>query len=372
VYPQIQFCVPRLLASSGPLNASRHRSRPPCDRRRSGFTLVELLVVIAVIGTLVGLLLPAVQTARESARRSTCSNNVKQLGLAIHNYHDANKKFPSGGRSVIADPSPITNCNINGGTLNTSARAPWSVLILPFLDDLGRYAKFKLDISFHGMENDGNEASPSNYEEQFKPNAAFQCPSDKNNLLRSTADATRFHPNTNYFAVSGGGIKDGSGAASTYAGTSSCGTSTGSGTYRPVIYYNGIFFHMSETRMKDITDGTSKTFMVGETRYNPLRRGSTGPTQSWASGVRTHASNNFSIAGIVAAAVNGPNSSDVDPAASDVFSVFTSTFGSRHVGGCHFSMADASVQFVGNDIDLATYRSMGTIKDGLPTGSPAY
>jgi prepilin-type N-terminal cleavage/methylation domain-containing protein len=107
---------------------------------RRGFTLVELLVVIAIIGTLVGLLLPAVQAARESARRSSCSNKLKQIGIALHNHHDANGRFPAAFTSVASYPfdSPSTR------------GAPWTVRILPFLEDTQRYASFSFTSGFQG------------------------------------------------------------------------------------------------------------------------------------------------------------------------------------------------------------------------------
>src|SRR5512135_122792 len=102
-----------------------------------GFTLIELLVVIAVIGILVALLLPAVQAAREAARRMQCSNNLKQIGLALHNYHDANKKFPFGSRGG----SSWAQTGIKDGT-------NWRVSILPYLEQTALYSKLNFGGSF--------------------------------------------------------------------------------------------------------------------------------------------------------------------------------------------------------------------------------
>src|SRR5690606_40577402 len=99
----------------------------PIPRRRGGFTLIELLVVIAIIAILLALLLPAVQQAREAARRSECKNKMKQLGLALHNYHDTHMAFPPGG---ITNAN-ATNCNPTNGGEPANVGAPWTVMILP-------------------------------------------------------------------------------------------------------------------------------------------------------------------------------------------------------------------------------------------------
>jgi prepilin-type N-terminal cleavage/methylation domain-containing protein len=139
---------------------------------RSGFTLVELLVVIAIIGTLVGLLLPAVQTARESGRRSSCSNNVKQLALAIHSYHAAHDRFPPGATTDRTLTS--SNCfttRIDGATATPNdAKAPWSVRILPFLEAQDRYNAYTdVNRGFGCLFSDN--FSPTNQSKQFKPSS---------------------------------------------------------------------------------------------------------------------------------------------------------------------------------------------------------
>jgi len=103
---------------------------------RAGFTLIELLVVIAIIAILIALLLPAVQQAREAARRSTCKNKMKQLGLALHNYHETHKTFPPGSisNSTTFDPNDSSWCN----TPSAVPLAPWTVMVLPFIDEAPR------------------------------------------------------------------------------------------------------------------------------------------------------------------------------------------------------------------------------------------
>ncbi len=121
-------------------------------KSRRGFTLVELLVVIAIIGILVGLLLPAVQAAREAARRMQCSNNVKQIALACHNYESAFRVFPAGG--IVSYPASVTLTATNFCTVGSDrTQAPWSVLVLPFLEETNLYNRFDFGKRFTGSSN---------------------------------------------------------------------------------------------------------------------------------------------------------------------------------------------------------------------------
>ena len=159
------------------------------SRSLHGFTLVELLVVIAIIAILIALLLPAVQAAREAARRAHCSNNLKQIALALHNYHSSHGTFPPGAITKI----PSEECLVVGDRA-TEGGPPWTVMILPFLEESARYDAYDFSGSF---ASDWIQMAADNHPVQFVPNNKFQCPSD----INSRPDSF----NTNYFACQGGG-----------------------------------------------------------------------------------------------------------------------------------------------------------------------
>jgi len=199
------------------------------SRSRRGFTLIELLVVIAIIGVLVGLLLPAVQQAREAARRSSCSNNLKQLGVALHNYYDANKKLPR----YQYDGNPTTgesSATINGGTAWNSWRGHslWSQ-VLPFLEEQTTFDNIDFNVEY----NHGNNGTVRRTKIK-----TFVCPSD-------LAFGDRSFGGINYAGNAGSTID-------AYSGTTS---------QRP---YDGAFKRRADTTFEDITDGLSKTYMLSE------------------------------------------------------------------------------------------------------------
>ena len=320
-------------------------------RRRSAFTLVELLVVIAIIGTLVGLLLPAVQAARESARRSTCQNNLKQLGVALHNYHDARKVFPMGNRCTTSALPPMSASPGDP----TATREPWTVAILPYAENVALYSKFdfKQAFSSHVSQSQQETTLPGtnpNPAAQNTTNPLFQCPSDPE-LPASPLK-------NNYFGVMGGVTASGQGAAWTAA--------TAATPYE--IYNNGILFLNSARGIKNITDGTSKTFLVGETiyQYNTPSEKFFG----WGQGARTrldYADKCFlqNVAGTKSQINSKPQQ---DAAGLHPYAIWQTTFSSSHPGGAQFLTADGGVSFISETVNLTIYRQMGVVNDGAPVG----
>jgi prepilin-type N-terminal cleavage/methylation domain-containing protein len=311
------------------------------QQRRQGFTLIELLVVVAIIGILIGMLLPAVQKVREAANRMKCANNLKQIGIALHNYHDGMGRFPSGTNDTYKPNYSAANwCDADSDV--TSAREPWTVAILPFLEDQARYAKFNLNAQFTTTSNIVGTAQ--NNTQFLTNNRHYQCPSDPN----STPTAN----NNNYFAVQGGGT------------TPDCSTQAAT----RVFFRNGIIYFQSQTRMADVLDGTSNVFLVGETKYclTPLGR-SDGAHVSWASGGKIF-NDGFGVPLTMAATMLQPNSIAGSGATQDTLTYQSRVFGSFHVRGTNFLLADGSVQFISDNINLSTFQQLGVRNDGLPVG----
>jgi prepilin-type N-terminal cleavage/methylation domain-containing protein/prepilin-type processing-associated H-X9-DG protein len=307
-------------------------------RHQRGFTLVELLVVIAIIGVLIGLLLPAVQSAREAARRSSCTNQLKQLALALHNYANAQEKFPAGTQSannVTAYPSGWCSAY----TAN-DARASWTVMILPFLEQTALYNSASFNSRFTSSSNvPGTNGNDTLF---HQPNPSFWCPSDSN----AAEDSNR----TNYYGVQGGGA------------TPSC---ANQGNQR-VFYTDGVLIHNRPIGFHEITDGTSQVFMLGESKYclTPTGR-SDGIHTGWASGGKLDA---FGSPYVCAAAKEQINSISGSGGDRDTLNIMTRLFGSFHPGGCSFAFADGSVGFFRETISLQIYQQLAGRGDGMPVG----
>jgi prepilin-type N-terminal cleavage/methylation domain-containing protein/prepilin-type processing-associated H-X9-DG protein len=322
-------------------------------RDRRAFTLIELLVVIAIIGILIGLLLPAVQKVREAANRMKCSNNLKQLALAMHNYHSAYEVFPPGW---IISPTSFVTANgcptVGGGNPFPEAYAPWSVLILPFLEQENLYRQFKLNASFgcqHGWPGD-----PTNFALQFQQNKLYVCPTDSETSYGS-----------NYSAVTGGGAP----------GSCQCNSTDAPGYL--FMFTNGVFYANSKTRVTDITDGSSNTYLIGETKYNvspdcPASGSSWGgnpqtKSSSWASGPYWSTDWNYYPNGVASVdPINLPwgTGPDLTGGPSCYEGADSRTFGSYHTGGCNAAFADGHVQFMPNSLDVNVHRALGTSRGG--------
>jgi len=288
-------------------------------RSRKGFTLIELLVVIAIIAILIALLLPAVQQAREAARRTQCRNNLKQLGLAMHNYHDVFGLFPPGWIGVDTGVTPNV-ADANGGS-----GIGWGTMMLPYLDQAVLYNKMNFSV---------NIIAPGNAVARAAIVQPFRCPSD---LGESFWDITDMQ--------GGGGTVLATLPTSNYVGSAgsveidSCiALPSGQQCTR-----DGAFFHNSSIHIRDITDGTSNTFLAGERKTQP----SLGWFATWLGAVPGGDRPFVRILGVTD---HTPN----DPA------LHIDDFGSQHEGGAHFLFGDGRVRFLTENIDLGLYRALST------------
>ena len=308
--------------------------------RQNGFTLVELLVVIAIIAMLVTLLLPAVQSAREAARRAQCSNKVRQLVLACLNYESANGHFPAG--SVNRDMEDITKCGGGDGP----GGAPWTVRILPFAEDAALFDLFDLEAKFTSTTN--VPGVRQNHALFLEPNEAFKCPSDPVSGLETNY--------ITYFGVQGGGSEP------------AC-TSQSSNR---MFFDNGVMYVNAAVAMKRITDGTSKTWLIGETRYcdqTVSHSRSDGRRDGWCGWASSAKKGAWAMPMVLAAAVEPINAfsfREADPTVVKSLDLQTRLFGSHHQGGgAFFGSADGSVGVIADDIDVVSYYQRSVRNDAL-------
>ena len=304
---------------------------------RRGFTLIELLVVIAIIAILIALLLPAVQQAREAARRSQCKNNLKQIGLALHNYHDTHRTFPP---AYIVPTDPDNSANHGQVSASYKPGWGWAAMILPFIDQAALYNQAQI----------GEGSLILDHPDEFHTVLdAFICPSDDG----GTHDTDIWWNSR----TSGGSTFDA--AKSNYVAANDHAYPTALNSDGPT----GVFWKHSKCKIRDIIDGTSNTIMVGERRYLP-EEGAFNPSRSaavWAGCIScrdtsadSHRDWAYDIGGTGWRSINSGGSWD-----------FPQAFSSPHEGGCHFLLCDGSVRFISENIDHSVDGNSGTAPNSL-------
>jgi prepilin-type N-terminal cleavage/methylation domain-containing protein len=313
-------------------------------RRRAGFTLIELLVVIAIIAILIALLLPAVQQAREAARRTQCRNNLKQLGLAFHNYHDTHNTFPFGSIST----------NLNTKSANPASMS-WMPMILPYIDQTPLYNQLT-----PWMVAKDSAKWPSALMNTNIP--GLSCPSDPN----SPKDGSMHPPETTPGGDPGDNNNGFSGNYLTCSGNEQI-------TVANSTALSGMFFYRSRVRMRDIVDGTSNTVMVGEINLVPEQ----GGNRDWRG--RYYRSDHLSAFFTTQLPPNTTNPDFLRTCqglpASPTYAPCTGSTEpqyiyarSRHTGGIHALMGDGSGKFVSSNIDTNVWRAVGSRAGGETTG----
>jgi prepilin-type N-terminal cleavage/methylation domain-containing protein len=320
-------------------------------RKRKGFTLIELLVVIAIIAILIALLLPAVQQAREAARRSACKNNMKQIGLALHNYHDVHLTFPPGHVDYDNDPAM-------GSVDRQGPLFAWSAFILPFMEQANVYDTINFNVPIYGAVVNAGAA------QQEIPN--YRCPSDagKNieingTTMGATVTMTQILDQATINYTYNYGVRPVIDAAVGPAGTGNVIEIGRDG--------KGAGYVNSRVRIADMKDGTSNTVAVGE---RALLQG----CESFWAGVPDLPNTPSDIGQIygmggtyllnggpvTSANINAPTTSSPGPPATDCNAGFElGIFSSVHEGGAHFLMGDGAVRFINENID-----SDGTVTGG--------
>jgi prepilin-type N-terminal cleavage/methylation domain-containing protein/prepilin-type processing-associated H-X9-DG protein len=335
--------------------------------KKRGFTLIELLVVIAIIAVLIALLLPAVQQAREAARRTQCKNNLKQLGLGILNYESTFTVFPMG------------DCTRNYGS-GEIPQATVHCYLLPYIDQVNIFN----ELNFLAQIN--ASATAASLDAKVKIISAFHCPTDPNPRVSNVANANILSESTNYMQCLG--------SISTHAGVFL--TANTPSTVQPETLLHGVFFRNSSTKTRDITDGMSNTALMAEIKTGPNGTSSyqtipagdprdftvaTASSNVWSgndqlfppSDCENRATHAWAYRGLewyralmVATYYNHtltPNAPFRDCIASNLYQAHLAAR-SYHNGGVNCVLADGSIRFVSNNVDANVWRAVGTKANG--------
>jgi prepilin-type N-terminal cleavage/methylation domain-containing protein/prepilin-type processing-associated H-X9-DG protein len=308
--------------------------RSTTRRREVAFTLIELLVVIAIIGILIGLLLPAVQKVREAASRLSCGNNLKQIGLAVHNYHDTYQQLP---------PAAV------GGDGEVS----WAVVILPWIEQESLYRQWNLSLRYTYYRQPASVVGA-----QVK---VYYCPSRRSPPQLSVSGDTR---------PPWGGSPGALGDYAANGGNTTAVWDDPRYGYGVLVYADTTFgpndtvaSWRSLTAFRDVTDGLSNTLLIGEKHVLITQMGQQAAgDNSIYNGDDIH-----TIVRVAGRQTPGPIDRPLAASPRDNYRP-DERFGSYHPGGCQFVLCDGSVRMIVNTIDIETLTRLAVRNDGLPVG----
>ena len=338
--------------------------------RARGFTLIELLVVIAIIGVLIALLLPAVQSAREAARRSQCTNNMKQIGIALHNYHSINKALPP--PKIYSGSS--NRKNPGGLVLNTTG----FTMILGQLEQTAMYNAYNFS---QASSNSAWRNENVNLIGDMRVNttvtsaliSTYACPSDQDPELRTYQETT-----TNNYSMLDA-------RRSNYVFCSAWYTdydSPGEEGYRPPHRFRGIFYNDLATGFRSIRDGLSNTVMVGESKQGPNGKTSSVYGPFWGAGTHTavhgraqppeYPTAGTPYFGHINFLPNSPYRAADGSYNNDMSRQYAWAMGSYHPGGLNMLFADGSVRFIKETIAPWTWWGLNTMAGGEVVSADQY
>ena len=347
-------------------------------RRRQGFTLIELLVVIAIIAILIALLLPAVQQAREAARRTACRNNLKQIGLALHNYHDVHRMFPAGYYSYpTSNGSGPASAAIDPKTWDAAPGWGWGAMILPFLEQGNVADRFDYRLPIWAPQHVNAIATKL---------PVFLCPSasggddpflvrNETGTVHSIGGRTVRLARSHYVASHGqescwgecGAARTGIIFTNIY--TFATTTITINGDVSRVA--DGPFYRNSNTRIRDVTDGTSSTIFLGEHSSKLSEKTWVGVIPGAFTHPRFSSPENGPDAAATLTLVHaGPSGGELDITGFPIihpvnFPTFhVGQMYSEHPGGGHICLGDGSVRFVSENINLLLFAALSSINEG--------
>ena len=357
-----------------------------CDRRRSScrraFTLIELLVVIAIIGVLVSLLLPSVQQAREAARRARCQNNLKQIGLALHNYHETHGGFPAGYVSQpVSSPSQAVAAGADPDFWNAGPGWAWSAMLLPHLER----ANVASSLS------DGAVWDASNASLVASTLPVFLCPSVPGDSLPLVVRDEVGDP----LPIGGREIRLGRSHYLASHGQESCWglecgrlgssgdgnvvfTNIDRGTTRPVTINgsaaavaDGPFYRNSFTRLRDVLDGSSNTIFVGEHSQSLSDKAWAGVVPgAWVHPRKSTPDNGPDAAATLVLGHAGPSGGELDITGAPIIhpvnfpALHVGQMVSDHPGGGHVLYGDGHVAFLGESVDMVLFAKQSSIAEG--------